>query len=128
MASYDDDKPSYISPNGTLYWYKNGKIHRDGDKPAEIYANGSLAWYKNGDWHRDGDKPALIWADGLLAWYKNGLLHRTTGPAVIWPNNEHEYRINGVDVTKEVKSWLKTRKYRVPFTPEQQVEFTLTFS
>ena len=128
MASYRDKSNTEVWQDGTLIWVKNHQWHRDGDNPAIIFADGTLQWWKNGERHRDGDKPAAIWADGTLVWYKNGLLHRTTGPAVIWPNNEHEYRINGVDVTKEVKSWLKTRKYRVPFTPEQQVEFTLTFS
>ena len=124
----DDDKPAVIGGDGGLVWYKNGKIHRDGDKPAYIGADGSLEWWKNGEYHRDGDKPAEIREDGTLAWYKNHLLHRVTSPAVITPNNEHEYWINGVNVTKEVKSWMKTQKYKYPFTPEKQVEFTLTFS
>jgi hypothetical protein len=124
----DGDKPAYIGADGTLQWYKNGKVHRDGDKPAYIGADGTLQWYKNGDLHRDGDKPAWIRPDGTLEWHKNGLLHRATGPAVIYPNNKHEYWINDVNITKEVKIWLKTRKYKYPFTPEQQVEFALTFS
>jgi hypothetical protein len=123
----DGDNPALIYGDGTLQWWKNGRHHRDGDKPAEIDADGTLVWWKNGVYHRDGDLPAVINADGTLAWWKNGQWHRTTGPAVIRPNNKHEYWINDVDITKEVKSWLKTRKYRVPFTPEQQAEFVLTF-
>jgi hypothetical protein len=123
----DGDKPAWIYPNGELTWYKNGKWHRDGDKPAYINPDGTLTWYKNGKCHRDGDKPAWIDKDGRLEWRKNGKQHRITGPAVIRPNNKHEYWINGVEITSEVKSWLKTRKYKAPFTPEQQVEFTLTF-
>jgi hypothetical protein len=127
MASYKDGSHTETTI-GTLVWYKNGHWHRDGDKPAVIYRNGTLVWYKNGDRHRDGDKPAFIGSKGTLEWYKNGLLHRTTGPAIIRSNNKKEYWINGVEITSEVKSWLKTRKYTYPFTPEQQVEFTLTFS
>ena len=123
----DGDKPAYIGSDGSLEWYKNGQYHRDGDLPAIIYADGELAWFKNGVRHRDGDKPAWIRADSTLQWYKNDEWHRTTGPAIIHPNNKHRYWINGVDITKEVKSWLKTRKYRVPFTLEQQAEFNLTF-
>jgi hypothetical protein len=123
----DGDKPARICEDGTLEWYKNGVWHRDGDKPARISADGTLEWYKNGLRHRDGDKPAYIGAGGTLVWRKNGLRHRITGPAVIHPNNEHEYWINEVNITKEVESWLKTRKYTYPFTPEQQVEFVLTF-
>jgi hypothetical protein len=123
----DGDKPAYISADGTLGWYKNGDYHRDGDKPAIINVDGTLIWYKNGLLHRDNDKPSLIHADGHLEWYKNGKQHRVTGPAVINQNNKKEYWVNGVEITNEVKSWLKTRKYKYPFTPEQQVEFTLTF-
>jgi hypothetical protein len=147
----DLDKPAIIRADGTLEWYKNGQLHRDGDKPAWIHANGALEWYKDGVWHRDGDKPAWIHSNGRLLWWKNGKRHRegdkpayidaygtviwykndklrrVTGPAVIRPNNDYEYWINGVDITKEVESWLETRQYTYPFTPEQQVEFTLTF-
>jgi hypothetical protein len=114
-----------------IYWPVSSELmasYRDGDKPARILANGTLAWWKNGQRHRDGDKPARIWADGALEWWKNGLRHRTIGPAVIRANKKKEYWINGVEITSEVKSWLKSRKYKHPFTPEQQVEFTLTFS
>jgi hypothetical protein len=124
----DDDRPAIIYADGTLEWWKDGELHRDGDKPACIHANGELEWFKNGQPHRDDDKPAFIGSKGTLVWYKNGLLHRTTGPAIIRPNNKLEYWINGVEITSEVNSWLKTRKYKYQFTPDQQVEFTLTFS
>jgi hypothetical protein len=123
----DGDKPARICEDGTLVWYKNGKIHRDGDKPARIYADGKLQWWTNGKRHRDGDKPAWICATGTLSWLKNDLWHRTTGPAVIYPNYKPEYWVNDIEITSEVESWLKTRQYTYPFTPEQQVEFTLTF-
>jgi hypothetical protein len=123
----DGDKPARIYKDGTLVWWKNGLIHRDGDKPAVINAMGILVWYKNGVEHRDGDKPAYIVADGESEWWKNGVRHRITGPAIVNPNNKNKYWINGVNITEEVESWLKTRKYKYPFTPEQQVEFTLTF-
>jgi hypothetical protein len=124
----DDDKPARIHKDGTLTWFKNGILHRDDDRPAVIYADGTLIWYKNGKVHRDDDRPAVIYADGTLIWNKNGYVHRPTGPAVINRNNKHEYWINGINITNEVKSWLKTRKYKHPFTPEQQVEIALTFS
>jgi hypothetical protein len=128
MASYRDGSHTKEWHDGSLEWQKNGDWHRDGDKPAWIGADGTLVWWKNGVWHCDGDKPAWIGADGTLVWYKNGKEHRVTGPAKILPNKKHEYWIEGVEITSEVESWLKTRKYKYPFTPEQQVEFTLTFS
>ena len=127
MASYRDGSHTEKYSDGSLEWQKNGKLHRDDDNPAIIYANGTLVWWKNGERHRDDDKPARVYASGLLEWFKNGERHRTTGPAVILPKNSQEYWINNVEITKEVKSWLKTRQYTYPFTPEQQVEFTLTF-
>jgi hypothetical protein len=148
----DGDKPAYIGTDGRLAWYKNGLAHRDDDKPAVIGADASLEWYKNGKEHRDVDLPAFIGPDGLLEWWKDGLLHRdddlpariegksklmwfkncllhrTIGPAVIDKNNNFQWWVNGVDITDEVEPWLKTRQYTYPFTPEQQVEFMLTFS
>jgi hypothetical protein len=128
MASYNDGSHTKKYDDGNIEWHKNGKLHRDGDKPARIWADGSLGWYKNGEPHRDSDKPAVIYSHGSLWWYKNGEFHRVTGPAVIRPYYEPEYWINGVDISEEVEFWLKTRQYKYPFTPEQQVEFTLTFS
>jgi hypothetical protein len=121
------DKPAVINTDGSLEWWKNGKCHRSGDKPAIIYANGTLGWFKNGERHRDDDKPAWITATNTLEWLKNGKLHRITGPAVIDPIHQPEYWINGVNINEEVESWLKSRKYKYPFTPEQQAEFQLTF-
>ena len=129
MTSYRDGSHTDDWLDGTLLWFKNGVWHRDGDKPARIYAaNSTLLWYKNGKIHRDGDKPAAIFWNGTLWWYKNGKQHRVTGPAVINRNNKHEYWINGVNITAKVNAWLKTRDYLHPFTLEQQVEYTLTFS
>ena len=124
----DGDLPARILADGTLEWYKNGQPHRDDDKPASVWYDGPLMWFKNGQKHRNGDKPARILNGGTLEWYCNNKLHRVSGPAVFDANGSTEYWVNGVEITNEVKSWLKTRKYKHPFTPEQQVEFTLTFS
>jgi hypothetical protein len=122
------DKPTWIEPDGTLFWLnKNQRRHRNGDKPAVIWNDGTLEWFKNGFRHRDGDRPAVIGSDGSLEWWKNGQWHRTRGPAVIRTIKKKEYWINGKNITAEVNAWLKHRKYKYPFTPEQQVEFALTF-
>jgi hypothetical protein len=126
MASYKDGSHTEELGDGTLRWFKNDRLHRDGDNPAWIYQDGTLAWFKNNQRHRDGDKPAWIGANGTIIWYKNGQRHRMTGPATINQTFKF-YWVNGIEITSEVESWLKTRKYKYPFTPEQQVEFTLTF-
>jgi hypothetical protein len=120
------DKPAIRHMDDTLQWYKNGEMHRDRDKPAIIYADGTLVWFKNGVQHRDGDKPAWIGHDNRLIWLKNGKRHRAAGPAFIMDCHQ-QYYLNGVDVTTDVTYWLKKKKYKYPFTQEQQVEFTLTF-
>ena len=68
-----NDKPTIIWGDGTLYWIKNGFLHRDGDKPARIWSDGMQEWYKNGCVHRDGNKPAKIWPkDTHICFYKHG--------------------------------------------------------
>ena len=59
-----------VYPNGTKYWYLNGKLHR-ADGPAHEYANGGKLWYLNGKLHRE-DGPASELADGSKYWYLNG--------------------------------------------------------
>jgi hypothetical protein len=42
-----NDEPAVIESNGTKYWYKNGKLHRE-DLPAVICPNGIKFYYNNG--------------------------------------------------------------------------------
>jgi len=93
----EGDKPAVIYPDGSAFYYKEGKIHRDGDKPAVIYPDGSAFYYKEGKIHRDGDKPAVIYSDGSVFYYKEGKLHRegdkpariySTGMAEYWENDK----------------------------------------
>ena len=42
----EEDKPSYISFDGVIYFCKNGKDHRKG-KLSVIYPDGSLRYYEN---------------------------------------------------------------------------------
>jgi hypothetical protein len=37
-----------VYPNGTKYWYLNGKRHRE-DGPAVEWADGTKCWYLNGE-------------------------------------------------------------------------------
>jgi hypothetical protein len=47
----------HTSPDGTQFWYKDGKRHRE-------------------------DGPAIIWPDGYQSWWKDGKLHREDGPVL----------------------------------------------
>ena len=68
----EDDQPAVEYADGLKYWYQNGSIHRDGDKPAIEYSVGFKVWYQHGKRHREGDKPAAIYAYGSLEWWTNG--------------------------------------------------------
>jgi len=70
-----------IYPNGTKYWYKDGKLHRTSG-PAIIHLDGTKYWYKDGKLHCTSG-PAFISSDGTKYWYKDGKLHCTSGPAFI---------------------------------------------
>jgi hypothetical protein len=59
-----------VHPNGSKYWYLNGKLHRE-DGPAKEWASGTKKWYLNGEMHRE-DGPAVEWASGTKCWYLNG--------------------------------------------------------
>ena len=80
-------------PEGTKYWYLNGKFHRI-DGPAREWANGDKEWYLNGKRHRT-DGPAFEYVDGDKWWYLNGKLHRTDGPAIENANGYKEWFLNG---------------------------------
>jgi hypothetical protein len=59
-----------IYPNGSKYWFQNGKRHRL-DGPACEYYDGSKDWYQNGKHHRL-DGPAVEYSDGSKEWWING--------------------------------------------------------
>ena len=59
-----------ISPDGSKWWYLNGKLHRT-DGPAIERANGSKEWYLNDQYHRV-DGPAIEYSNGYKSWYLNG--------------------------------------------------------
>ena len=98
-----EDGPAVEYPDGTKYWYLNGKPHRE-DGPAVEYANGTKYWYLNGQLHRE-DGPAIEYSDGSKDWYLNGKLHREDGPAVEEADGTKSWYLNGQRLSKE--EWEK---------------------
>ena len=41
----EDDRPTEVWKDGTRFWHREEKLHRDNDKPAMICSDGSQAWY-----------------------------------------------------------------------------------
>jgi hypothetical protein len=88
-----------VYPNGTKYWYLNGKLHRE-DGPAIEYADGAKYWYLNCKLHRE-DGPAIEWANGDKLWYLNGECHREDGPAIEYTSGDKHWYLNGKRLTEE---------------------------
>ena len=88
-----------VHPNGTKYWYLNGKLHRE-DGPAIECADGTKKWYLNGKLHRE-DGPAVEYPDGTKWWYLNDQLHREDGPAWEYADGRRLWYLNGKELTEE---------------------------
>jgi hypothetical protein len=94
-----EDGPAVEYPNGTKYWYLNGKLHRE-DDPAVEYSDGTKYWYLNGEPHRENG-PAIERSDGTKRWYLNGKYHREDGPAVEHSDGTKYWFLNGERLTKQ---------------------------
>lgn len=68
------DRPALIGYDGTEYWFKNGKKHREGGKPANYGEGGKrLQYWENDVLHRDGGLPAIIHNDGRKEHWVRGV-------------------------------------------------------
>ena len=82
----------YIDNNSNMYWYKDGKLHRDNDRPSIIYKCNTRCWCKNGVFHRENDQPAVVYSNGDKLWYYRGEYHRDNGkPAVIHSDGDKRW-------------------------------------
>lgn len=58
-------KPTEEDGDGTKIWHnEKGEYHRIGGGPAVIRGNGTLEWWRNGKLFRWGDKPVVIHPTG----------------------------------------------------------------
>lgn len=90
-----------------------------------VDADGTQAWYLNNQLHRT-DGPAWIGANGSQGWYVRGQLHRTDGPAIIGAYASHWW-VHGVNITEQVKAWMRENEIALPFDQDTQIQFILTF-
>ena len=86
-----------VKYNGRIFYYQNGKLHREEDGPTVEYTFGEKRWYINGLLHRKNG-PAIEYANGDKEWYLNGLLHREDGPAFYkrMYDGDKKWYINGL--------------------------------
>lgn len=53
-SKFEDDKKYHVYqyPNGTIYWYYNGLLHRESG-PAKEYNDGRKEYYLNGNLYKN---------------------------------------------------------------------------
>lgn len=140
-----EDGPAEMRTNGCHLYYKNGLLHREGGLPAMVGARGTEKYAVNGHYHRLGGLPAITWSkgnfknewwvngeiqkaqkkDGTQEWYMEGcskrdtaVKHRIDGPAVLYPNGEQEFWLEGTKYPN-YQSWTKALEQ---FNQEQRLE------
>lgn len=83
----DDPKPyNFTTDEGHYFSGVDGEMHSVNDEPAVIYKDGTKWWYRNGKIHRDNG-PAVVWWNGVEEWWQNNERHREDGPALVYPSN-----------------------------------------
>lgn len=83
-------------------------------------------WFKTAD-NPGNDLPNTVWSSGRREWHPNTMLHRLTGPAVITELGARLWFVHGQNITPQVEQWMQANHYSLPFTEDQQMEFTLKF-
>lgn len=97
VAHSFDDRHAVKTYDGTLGWFRNGKLHHENDKPAIIQADGTLEWFMNGQRYREDDKPLVVLKDGTKIWLDNyNNYHRKDDkPAKIYPDGTCKWYVHG---------------------------------
>jgi len=69
-----DDEPAIICNDGTKFWFKNGKKHRDNNLPAVIRYNGDVEFYKNGKQYWFINNKEYYYMNTIKEKFKNKIL------------------------------------------------------
>ena len=70
---WDTNKnPKILDESGSKIWYNEDKQHHREDGPAIIHPDGTKFWYINGKCHRLNG-PAAIYHWGYQSWWVNGI-------------------------------------------------------
>ena len=71
---------------GQRYVTVDGNLHSIDDEPGFVWQDGTKFWYRAGKLHRESG-PAVVYPNGAEEWFRGGVRHRTDGPAVIYPDS-----------------------------------------
>lgn len=113
--STDNDNYTGIRryPDRATHHYENGSL-------VQVdYDNGDHVWYEKGKRHRKDGGPAAIWNTGEKFWYNHGKQSREDGPAVVHPNGDFEWWLDGYDF-QDPRHWaaMVLKKRNQTITPE----------
>jgi hypothetical protein len=91
--------PAIIYTNGDKYWFQNNMLHRL-DGPAIEISNGTKIWGVRGQRYTEEEFNKIVSphvdSDGVQTWSNNKMqLHRENGPAIIYPNSDMEWWVDG---------------------------------
>jgi len=108
-----------ISKHGVKCWrLPNGLCHREKDLPAIIFPDGTKFWYVNGKRHRDNG-PAVERINGDKEWWFNNYRHRTNGPAGEYIDGTKYWWFENIQYTEEGYN-EKVKDYKVEVTSTQE--------
>ena len=97
------------------------------ESTCTIYADGSQVWQlPNGKQHRV-DGPAIIYPNNDQEWWVDGHRHRVNGPAVI-RYGQINWWIRGIYFTDQVTAWMAENNLSWPFDADTQMEFIMRFA
>ncbi len=100
LGFFQDAEGWYVDESGSEYHFRNGYLHSVDDLPAVKFKENNkfteLFWYSEGKIHRDWGLPAYESSSGELHWYQKGDLHRLKGPAIFKSEKSYEWYKNGV--------------------------------
>jgi hypothetical protein len=82
--------------DGSARWRdSDGRLHRESG-PALTWPDGTVEFWRHGRLHRGSDLPAIVFADGAKVWIVDGYIHRESGPAVIAADGSKQWIRHGV--------------------------------
>lgn len=119
------ERAQVVRTSTGIEWRVDGKLHRDLDEPAKIDNDGTIYYYKNGNIHRDtrdadgNVQYAIIGTDGIKYLYRNGKsfcyddrpCEVLVDGTQIW-KNELGQRHRDNDLPAVVYVWGSTRYYQ----------------
>jgi hypothetical protein len=73
-----------------------------------LIENRNVYWYLNGKYHREKGPAIFNGIHGCITWRLNGYTHRLDGPAVIYSSGGKYWSINGKRIKEQKHTKIRT--------------------